>query len=245
MISATTGTSARRSLGSSSFTNRPILSCHPFLIPNAVKLVPPRDACTGYSLSLSTAPSCGGARLTFALARARAHAPLSSSSRRSFLVHGGNICGSCEAVDRRREGRAREAGARSEFLPRFSLARQLRVPLSAFFCLPRSLFVAASSGSRSYETRTTASSRRSLSAVRRMLSLSVSPPTPALIAPFFCMLTRSPFSSLHVFFSSRSSNSLPGFDQLHPVALVPTSCIPSSALARSTFASQLSSGRIY
>jgi len=87
-------------------------------------------------------------------------------------------------------------------------------------------------------------SRRSLSAVRRALSLSVFPPIPALIASFFFMPMRSLFFSLHVFFSSRPSNSSPGFDHLHPVALVPT-CIPSSALARSTFPSQLSSGRIY
>lgn len=69
-------------------------------------------------------------------------ARLAPFSARSFLVHRRNICGSCEAVDRRGTRTKYEAGAH---LPRFSLACQLRVPLSASPTLS-----AASSSSSSF-----------------------------------------------------------------------------------------------
>lgn len=69
-------------------------------------------------------------------------ARLAPFSARSFLVHRRNICGSCEAVDRRGTRTKYEAGAH---LPRFSLACQLRVPLSA-----SSTLSAASSSSSSF-----------------------------------------------------------------------------------------------
>lgn len=58
----------------------------------------------------------------------RRSAPGSLLFPRDLFWSTGNICGSCEAVDRRGTRTRYEAGAH---LPRFSLACQLRVPLSA------------------------------------------------------------------------------------------------------------------
>lgn len=118
-----------------------------------------------------------------------------------------------------------EAGAH---LPRFSLACQLRVPLSAS---PTLLFASLSS--------VLTSRCRSLSVHRRpapSVFLSPSLVTVLLHAPVF-ILSSAPLLPAPL--------SL-GYDLLHPVVLVPaTSYIPSSVLAHSTFPSQLLSFRSY
>lgn len=65
------------------------------LDPDAVKLVPPRRACIGIHYPR---PLCS------AVARRLAR----SSFRAIFFGPRGNICGSCEAVDRRRDSRTRQ-----------------------------------------------------------------------------------------------------------------------------------------
>lgn len=142
--------------------------------------------------------------------------------RAIFFGPRGNICGSCEAVDRRRDsiphtrqvltfrGSPSPANYACLFLPLPLLSPLLRLPplqaavalFPPFVVLPPRFF-------------------------SHLLSL-----------PSFCTL---PFLS--------SLRPLPplslGFDLLHPVALVPTSYIPSSVLAHCTFPSQLLNFRSY
>lgn len=170
-------------------------------------------------------------------------ARLAPFSARSFLVHRRNICGSCEAVDRRGTRTKYEAGAH---LPRFSLACQLRVPLSASPTL-----YAASSSSSSFCLASWSSSllRRDVllclyrsvsyflrtlrlfagfSLARSSLSLSLSLPTLPFFRPsLFSPPSRHPLSAG---FDLSSSHCRSRANFLHS---------SRSVLARSTFPSQL------
>lgn len=149
--------------------------------------------------------------------------PARSFFRAIFFGPRGNICGSCEAVDRRRDS-----------APRTRQVLTFRGSPSpanyACLFLPLPLF---SSVFRPYE---------------RPPSLSFRPP-PVCPHGFFSHLLSLPFACTLPFLSSLPPSFLHlvslGVDLLHSVALVPTSYIPPSVLTHSTFPAQLLSFRSY
>lgn len=144
--------------------------------------------------------------------------------RAIFFGPRGNICGSCEAVDRRRDSASRTrqvltfrgspspANYACLFLPLLLLSPLLRPPP-----LRAAVALFPPSASRCLHG----------------FSLTFSRYRPFCTLPFFYPPFR-PLASLS-----------PGFDLHHPVVLVPTSYIPWSVLTHSTFPSQLFSFRSY